>query len=91
MQLILYSKPGCHLCEGVAEKLQQVQGISIEVEVRDITTDDGWFRAYEYEIPVLLLLTPAGEQILPRLSPRTTVQQWEKQLLAWTRQYSQSV
>jgi hypothetical protein len=91
MQLILYSKPGCHLCEGVAEKLQQVQGISIEVEVRDITTDEGWFRAYEYEIPVLFLLTPAGEQILPRLSPRATVQQWEKHLLAWNRQYSQSV
>ncbi|MEO0408845.1 MAG: glutaredoxin family protein, partial [Cyanobacteria bacterium P01_A01_bin.135] len=22
-QLILYSKPGCHLCEGLAEKLAQ--------------------------------------------------------------------
>ncbi|HBR00445.1 MAG TPA: thioredoxin family protein, partial [Cyanobacteria bacterium UBA11691] len=40
MRLILYSKPECHLCEGLQEKLEQVQNITFELEVRDITTND---------------------------------------------------
>ncbi|MFO5529256.1 MAG: glutaredoxin family protein, partial [Cuspidothrix sp.] len=27
MQLILYSKPGCHLCEGLQEKLAQIKNL----------------------------------------------------------------
>lgn len=90
MQLILYSKPGCHLCEGLWEKLQQVE-MPVVVEIRDITTRDDWFAAYEDEIPVLYLLTPNGERILPRLSPRTTVQQWDKHLQTWAKDYNISL
>jgi len=53
MRLILYSKPGCHLCEGLQEKLEQLPNLPVELEIRDITTRDDWFRAYQYEIPVL--------------------------------------
>lgn len=53
MKLILYSKPGCHLCEGLQEKLEQVRNPQISLEIRDITTRDDWFAAYQYEIPVL--------------------------------------
>ncbi len=56
INLILYSKPGCHLCEGLQEKLTQVQNLDLVLEVRDITTRDDWFQAYEYEIPVLVLV-----------------------------------
>lgn len=55
MHLILYSKPGCHLCEGLQEKLEQIQSIQLELEVRDITSRDDWFQAYQYEVPVLFL------------------------------------
>jgi glutaredoxin len=55
MRLILYSKPGCHLCEGLQEKLEQIQNLSFELEVRDITTREDWFGAYQYEVPVLYL------------------------------------
>lgn len=59
MHLILYSKPGCHLCEGLQEKLVQIvekpSFACLVLEVRDITTRDDWFAAYEYEIPVLFL------------------------------------
>ncbi|MEH2081364.1 MAG: glutaredoxin family protein [Nostoc sp.] len=55
MRLILYSKPGCHLCEGLQEKLEQIQNLSFELEIRDITTREDWFAAYEYEVPVLYL------------------------------------
>jgi hypothetical protein len=65
MQLILYSKPGCHLCEGLEEKLRQVEGVEFDLEIRDITTRDDWFGRYQYEIPVLCRLEGAIETPLP--------------------------
>jgi hypothetical protein len=61
-QLILYSKPGCHLCEGLQEKLEQVQ-LPFELEIRDITTRPEWFQTYEYDIPVLLLIRTGSDAI----------------------------
>jgi hypothetical protein len=79
MQLILYSKPGCHLCEGLQEKLVQIKTLSFELEIRDITTDDNWFTVYQYEIPVLHCVTNEGrEQPIPRPSPRLSVEGLEK-------------
>jgi hypothetical protein len=79
MQLILYSKPGCHLCEGLQEKLEQIEKREFTLEVRDITTKEDWFKAYQYEIPVLAWLTEEGEEVkLPRPSPRLNVQQMEQ-------------
>ncbi|MCJ2541998.1 glutaredoxin family protein [Thermostichus vulcanus] len=80
--LILYSKPGCHLCEGLAEKLWQIPEIPA-LEIRDITTNSTWWERYQLEIPVLSLAMDP-ERPLPQPSPRLTVQQlrtWlEKQL-----------
>ncbi len=78
--LILYSKPGCHLCEGLAEKLAQVQQLELALEIRDITTRDDWFQAYQYEIPVLMLVKGEASTPLPRPSPRATVAQLEQML-----------
>jgi glutaredoxin len=87
MRVILYSKPGCHLCEGLQEKLEKIENLKFELEIRDITTREDWFLAYQYEIPVLYLShRPAGEvsdQPLPRPSPRATVQQLEQMLLKY--------
>lgn len=70
MYLILYSKPGCHLCESLLEKLEQITTIE-RLEVRDITTQTDWFERYQYEIPVLCYQTTEGTEVpLPRLSPR---------------------
>jgi glutaredoxin len=84
MQLILYSKPGCHLCEGLQEKLEQVENLNFELEVRDITTREDWFLAYQYEVPVLCLANHRGaedtEERLPRPSPRASVQQLTQML-----------
>ncbi|QSJ14629.1 glutaredoxin family protein [Nostoc sp. UHCC 0702] len=86
MRLILYSKPGCHLCEGLQEKLEQIQNLSFELEIRDITIREDWYQAYQYEVPVLYLsnhTSPESEVILeslPRPSPRATVQQLEQML-----------
>jgi glutaredoxin len=99
MRLILYSKPGCHLCEGLQEKLEQIQALSFELEIRDITTREEWFQAYQYEVPVLCLSNPRSiedkkqrdhniavrEEPLPRPSPRATVQQLEQMLHKYIR------
>jgi glutaredoxin len=74
-QLILYSKPGCHLCEGLQEKLAQITELDFELEIRDITTREDWFQSYQYEVPVLSMKTPRGEKIIPRPSPRISLQQ----------------
>ncbi|MEH1938778.1 MAG: glutaredoxin family protein [Nostoc sp.] len=90
MRLILYSKPDCHLCEGLQEKLEQIQNLSFELEIRDITTREDWFAEYQYEVPVLYLSNRRGaedaedekgsEKPLPRPSPRASVQQLEQML-----------
>ncbi|EHC09089.1 glutaredoxin family protein [Fischerella thermalis] len=97
MRLILYSKPGCHLCEGLQEKLEQIVEMgnfpSLQLEIRDITTRDDWFGAYQYEVPVLFLAhrsnsaqdthptnTQESMQLIPRPSPRASVQQLENLL-----------
>ncbi|HEY9874691.1 MAG TPA: glutaredoxin family protein [Candidatus Obscuribacterales bacterium] len=80
MRLILYSKIGCHLCEGLQEKLEQIQGLDFDLEVREITSREDWFQAYEYEVPVLCRDTSGREEQLPRPSPRATVRQLEQML-----------
>jgi hypothetical protein len=82
MQLVLYSKPGCHLCEGLAEKLAALAHLDFDLEVRDITTQAHWFEAYQYSIPVLCRVVETAEgfqeEALPRLSPRAPVAQVER-------------
>jgi hypothetical protein len=82
--LILYSKPGCHLCEGLQAKLEQIQDPPLELEIRDITSRDQWFQAYQYEIPVLCKcqgVAGADQDLeipLPRPSPRLSVEQLQR-------------
>lgn len=78
MKIILYSKPGCHLCEGLEEKLNQIAELDIELEIRDINTNSEWWTKYQYEIPVIYIVTAAGEKLIPRFSPRVSVRQLTK-------------
>lgn len=86
MRLILYGKPGCHLCEGLQEKLEQIRDLNFELELRDITTREDWFQAYQYEVPVLCRISQSApdaasaEEKLPRPSPRASVQQVQQML-----------
>jgi hypothetical protein len=55
MRLLLYSKPGCHLCEDVRVALEELQPrYGFVLDEVDITRDDELFARYRYEIPVLL-------------------------------------
>lgn len=83
MDLILYSKSGCHLCEGLLEKLEAIaaQREDMTIEIRDITTDAEWFAAYQYEIPVLRYRDAKRvEYPIRRPSPRLDAAQLEKWL-----------
>ncbi|KAL8162394.1 hypothetical protein V2J09_013883 [Rumex salicifolius] len=87
-KLILYSKPGCCLCDGLKEKLNAAFSLvssplhDLDLEVRDITTNPDWENAYQYEIPVLAKLCSDGsEERLPRLSPRLSVEMIQKKVV----------
>jgi hypothetical protein len=87
MNLILYSKPGCHLCEGLEEKIRSIETIVIILDVRDITQDDEAFQAYQYEIPVLYVQTDSGRLLpTPRQSPRASIAQITQMLQPFTLQ-----
>ncbi|CCH65965.1 glutaredoxin 2 [Richelia intracellularis HM01] len=72
------------MCEGLQEKLEiiiQTGNIpSLQLEVRDITTCDDWFIAYEYEVPILFYRSEDGSDLrpIPRPSPRITLQKFEQ-------------
>jgi len=85
LNLILYSKPGCHLCEGLAKKLAQIENIQFTLEIRDITTQPDWWERYQYEIPVLCLQKDDQEYPFPRFSPRTSVSKIEEMLTKYAK------
>ncbi|XP_022768212.1 uncharacterized protein LOC111312314 [Durio zibethinus] len=93
-KLVLYSKPGCCLCDGLKEKLHAAFSLSgpdslhdIVLQVRDITSNPEWEKAYQYEIPVLAkVLSDGTEEILPRLSPRLGPELVQKKIAAAFRQ-----
>lgn len=50
----LYTKPGCHLCEPVAETIAAAANVrSFEWERRNILEDPEDLRRYEHAIPVV--------------------------------------
>jgi len=56
-QLVLYSRPGCHLCEQALEQLVALQGEGYRFELRevDIESDETLLRGMLERIPVLEL------------------------------------
>ena len=72
--LVLFTRQGCCLCEGLEEKLRALE---IPLERRDVDADPALQARYVLEVPVLL----AGGRELPRVSPRLS----GPQLAAWLR------
>lgn len=53
-RVVMYTKPGCHLCEEALAMLRALQNESaLTIEERDITTNPAWFKPYFEKIPVL--------------------------------------
>lgn len=54
--VVLYSKPGCHLCEDMHAQLRRaLEGTGIAVAERNITQNLDDFVRYQHDIPVLAI------------------------------------
>ena len=55
MQLTLYTRPGCHLCEEMKAVVRRVQGqAACELAEVDVSLDETLLRRYGHHVPVLL-------------------------------------
>ena len=55
MQLTLYTRPGCHLCEEMKAVIRRVQGqVACELAEVDVSLDETLLRRYGHHVPVLL-------------------------------------
>jgi glutaredoxin len=71
-QLILYSRPGCHLCEQALEELVALHGEGYRFELHevDIDSDEELLRGMLERIPVLEL---NGEIVAELIVDQTSV------------------
>ncbi len=53
-QLILYSRPECHLCEALTEQLLPLLGDRVALNVVDVDSSVALERRYGLRIPVLV-------------------------------------
>ena len=54
--VVLYGRPGCHLCEEAREQLERLRAeLAFALEERDIEQDDRLHREYLERIPVIAL------------------------------------
>ncbi|WP_254216789.1 glutaredoxin family protein [Synechococcus sp. CCY 9618] len=80
-ELVLFTRQGCCLCEGLEEKLQALDPPQ-PLRVIDVDTDPALQARYGFTVPVLALAGPGGGRPLrelPRVSPRLA----GAQLRAW--------
>ena len=75
-ELVLITRQGCCLCEGLEEKLRALE---LPFERLDVDSDPQLLARHGLEVPVLLLRDGGKERQLPRVSPRLAppqLQQW---------------
>ena len=54
MNIVLYSKPGCHLCDDARVLLEDLAAeIAFDLDEVDIRDDPAIFERYRYRIPVI--------------------------------------
>lgn len=53
VELTLYSRDGCHLCEFMLEELERLYGAQVSVTVLDVDSRDDWRQLYGLQVPVL--------------------------------------
>ena len=73
MTLLLFTRRGCCLCEGLADRLRALEPPP-ELETRDVDADPGLQARYGLTVPVLALPLPqalgGGWRELPQVPPR---------------------
>lgn len=51
--LAVYSRQGCHLCEVLIEELLPLVRGRLQVEVRDVDSNEQWLRDYDIRVPLI--------------------------------------
>jgi hypothetical protein len=73
MTLLLFTRKGCCLCEGLEEKLRALDP-ALVLHARDVDADPALQARYGMEVPVLAVPLPSesggGWRELPRVPPR---------------------
>ncbi len=74
-RLILYTRQGCCLCEGLEERLRELglstQGAAAPLALIDVDGDPELQNRYGLEVPVLAMRSgESGWRVLPRVPPR---------------------
>ncbi len=73
MELTVYSRPGCHLCEEAMELLRGLQAeLGFVLRERDISSDEDLHRAYFERIPVVAV---DGEELWEYFVEETLVRE----------------
>ncbi len=78
-ELVLVTRQGCCLCEGLEEKLRE---LAWPFRRLDVDGDPALRARFDLEVPVLLLRDGGQERVLPRVSPRLAA----AQLRTWLEQ-----
>jgi hypothetical protein len=81
-KLLLYSRAGCCLCEGLEERLMALDPAPA-LEVLDVDRDPALQARYGLEVPLLAVAT--GGTLLPRVPPRLggeALERWLRRTLA---------
>ncbi|MCL4792813.1 MAG: glutaredoxin family protein [Gammaproteobacteria bacterium] len=53
IELTVYSRDGCHLCELMLEEIARLYGARVRVTVLDVDSRDDWRQLYGLKVPVL--------------------------------------
>ena len=53
IELTVYSRAGCHLCEFMLEELERLYGARVSVTVLDVDCRDDWRQLHGLKVPVL--------------------------------------
>jgi glutaredoxin len=73
-RVVLYARPGCHLCDDVREMLERARAaVPFELQERDIEDDDALLRRYLERIPVIEV---DGEEAFELLVDETELGQY---------------
>jgi hypothetical protein len=55
-EVILYGKPGCHLCDVVQQVIEEVgRTVPLRLVKRNILDDPADFARYQFDIPVIIV------------------------------------
>jgi glutaredoxin len=61
IEVTLYTKPGCHLCDVAAQVIEEVgRRSALRLTKRNILDNPDDFRQYQFEIPVVFV---AGKEV----------------------------